>query len=428
MALTAKKIINSETVYSFLENSFNEIVNDLRNDGLLLGNIAGEGQTAVFMGPHENDISYVRTATQIPVVLFQSNLYYVKSVGTVIGDFDPNKWVKKELNFQLFKDQADYDGTLSVSTYSDDDEAQKINYGIFRFAGGAVDPNQLVNVYIQTYSFEMLAFEEHRDDLKLILTRLASSLNGNIFSMTDVEGTFATFINVNDFPTMSATIDANGANKFLSSLIFVMTFYEDVVHSTAAVFLLDGIAVPYAEVNFNRKQVEPVADTKKAFEATFLPTRTTQTISVSGFYKLDSVVSKLFDFFNEASNLEETVRVMFSDGYRVKTGTYMIEELNIKLPYENIMNYTLTMIPVRNAPTTHFGLVVRGGNGTGEYAGAASVTITAEPENFNAWVISYIGTQNSEITTFLDTLDLESPTLTFNMPSSNLVFTATYEE
>jgi hypothetical protein len=423
--IQARKVINTETVYNFLENSFYQVVNTLKSEGkIIVSSIAGEGQTAIFMGAYDKETIYTRTATQIPVVFFQTHLYYQKSVGSLNTDpdpdkneFDPEKWVKKDIGFQLFKDQADFDGTLKVNTYAADDETQKKNYGIFRFMGGTVDTNKRMNIYLHRYSFELLNFEMYRDDIKVILTTLSSSLNGNPYTLTDENGTFTAFAQVSEFPTISEEIDANGDVKFMTTVIMDLLFYSDMVHSSDTTFLLDGVEVPYTEIKMVRRMEDPTPNINKSFESTYLPTRSAFVISILGYYQINDATENIIDWLVDETNLSYPVRLFYTDGFKVKTGVYLIDTLEFTYPYEGLINYSLQLIPLAGAIKEYYGVLVQNGLGTNEYKAGSQVVLNSEDDDFNGWEL---------VKGFVDLTpeQLAATPLTFTMPATDLIIKA----
>jgi len=421
-----RKVINTETVYTFLENSFLGVVNTLKSEGKIIVDtlIAGEGQTAIFMGNYDRETVYTRTATEIPVVFFQTHLYYQKSVGSLNTDpnpdkneFNPEYWVKKDIQFQLFRDQADFDGTLKVNTYSEEDETQKKNYGLFRFLGGEVDTNKNMNIYLHRYSFEMLNFEIYRDDIKVILNAMASSMNGNANILTDANGIFTSFATVSEFPTLSEEIDANGDRKFISTVIIDLLFYTDMIHSTDTIFLLDGVQIPYTEVRMARKMEEPTPNITKAFESTYLPTRSAFSLSLTGYYQVNDAVESIADWLLDETKLSYPVRFFYTDGYKVKTGVYLIDTLEFSYPYQGLITYGLNLIPLLEPTRTHYGVLAKNAIGTGEYEVGTQVQLNSEDDNFTSWTVESGNLVLSEVQ------ETANP-LFFTMPETDVIIKA----
>jgi DNA-binding beta-propeller fold protein YncE len=326
MSLIARKVVDSDSVYNFLENSFFEVYNTLLSSESLV-KFTGAGST----------------------------------------------------HFTLFRSQADFDGSLQVSTYAEDDEAQKMNFGILRFIGGEVDSNRLMNVYVQRYAVELLSFEEFRADIRTILTTFASSINGDTFQLSDDSGTkFTIFVNTQSFPDMSETIDANGVEKFLSSLVVEFLFYQDIVHSRDVVMKVEGVQIPYTEFAFTRQMVDPAVDLRKTFENKFIPTKSSSGVNITGYYQINEASSKIFDFILKDSALETIVRLYYNDGYKVKTGNYLISEGRASLPYNGVTSYSLGLIPAMPSeyPQAYFGALIQNGDGSNEYLQGSEVTVT----------------------------------------------------
>jgi hypothetical protein len=358
--IQARKVINTETVYSFLEESFLSVVNILKG---------------------EEKIS-----------------------------LEASKFV-------LFKDQADFDGTLKVNTYASDDEAQKKNYGIFRFMGGTVDTNRKMNIYLHRYSFELLNFEIYRDDIKVILTTMASSLNGNAYTLTDENGTFTSFAQVSEFPVISEEIDANGDVKFLATVIIDLLFYSDMVHSSDTTFLLDGVEVPYTEIKMVRRMEEPTPNITKSYESTYLPTRSTFAISILGYYQINQATENIIDWLVDESRLSFPVRLFYTDGYKVKTGAYIIDTLEFTYPYQGLINYSVQLVPLAGAVKAYYGVLAKNALGTNEYLVGATVELNSEDEAFSGWEI-----ESGDLT--LTPEQLAATPLTFVMPASDLIIKA----
>jgi hypothetical protein len=358
--IQARKVINTETVYTFLENSFLQVVNSLKADGKI--------------------------------------------------SIDAAKFV-------LFKDQADFNGTLKVNTYAADDETQKKNYGIFRFLGGQVDTNKKMNIYLHRYSFELLNFEIYRDDIKVILTTMASSLNGNAYTLTDENGTFTSFASVSEFPTISEELDANGDVKFLTTVIIDLLFYSDMVHSSDTTFLLDGVEVPYTEIKMVRRMEDPTPNINKSFESTYLPTRSAFVISVLGYYQINDATENIIDWLVDETNLSFPVRLFYTDGFKVKTGVYLIDALEFTYPYQGLINYSLQLIPLAGAVKAYYGVLARNALGTNEYAVGATVQLDCEDDTFNGWEV-----EQGQIT--LTPEQLAATPLIFTMPASDIIIKA----
>jgi len=429
---TARNMIKSDTMYDFLEKSFLQIINTLKSEGKIIVDtlIAEEGQTAIFMGNYDRETIYTRTATQIPVVFFQSHLYYQKSVGSLNTDpnpdkneFNPEYWVKKDIQFELFKDQADFDGTILVPTYKDDEDAQKKNFGLFRFLGGTVDPSRIMNVYLQRFSLEVLAFESYRDDIKTLLTTFASSLDGTLHQLSDSNGTFTVALTVTEFPVISETIDANGADKFISSLLIDLLVYEDLVHADGIVFKVDGVRIPFSSISFNRQMIEPVPDLEKAFENRYVPTKSTHEVSVSGLYQLNTSTGKLMNWLFDETNLKDVYRVFYTDRSKVFTKQYLLSNFNLTVEEGQLLAYSFKLLPYFGATQFHYGVLVKNGIGTDEYVAGTVVTVNTEDSNFTNWVVESGQTlEASEGTTLNDS------TFKFIMPEDNVIIRANTAE
>jgi len=358
--IQARKVINTETVYNFLENSFLQVVNSLKAD---------------------------------------------------------NKISIEAAKFVLFKDQADFDGTLKVNTYAQDDEAQKKNYGIFRFMGGTVDTNKKMNIYLHRYSFELLNFEIYRDDIKVILTTMASSLNGNPYTLTDENGTFTAFSQVSEFPIISEEIDANGDRKFIATVLIDLLFYSDMVHSSDTIFLIDGVEVPYTEIKIVRKMEDPTPNITKSYESTYLPTRSAFAISILGYYQVNQATENIIDWLIDESRLSFPVRFFYTDNYKVKTGVYIIDALEFTYPYEGLINYNVQLIPLSGVEKTYYGVLAKNALGTNEYPVGSTVVLNSEDNEFSGWEVE-------SGTVELTPEQLAATPLTFTMPASDLIIKA----
>lgn len=368
MSLIARKVVDSDSVYDFLENSFFEVYNTL---------------------------------------LSSSGLVKFTSAGST--------------HFTLFRTQSDFDGSLQVSTYAQDDEAQKMNYGILRFIGGEVDSNRLMNVYVQRYAVELLSFEEYRADIRTILTTFASSINGDTFQLSDDSGTkFTIFVNTQSFPDMSETIDANGVEKFLSSLVVEFLFYQDIVHSRDVVMKVEGIQIPYTEFAFTRQMVDPAVDLRKTFENKFVPTKSSSGVNITGYYQINDASSKIFDFLLKDSSLETVLRLYYNDGYKVKTGNYLISEARASLPYNGVTSYSLGLIPAMTSeyPQTYYGALIQNGLGSNEYEIGDEVTVTFQKPIVAIPAAAEIVTAN----TFNTSVNAPIPTDIFFKPDGTVMY------
>jgi len=368
MSLTARKIIDAQTVYTFLENSFYEVFNSLKQQGLI-----------------EN------------------------------GD----------INFAIYKSQADFDGTISVPLYAEDEQAQRINHGLLRFITGQVDPSRLSNVFSQSYSFEMLAFETDREDIRRVFTSMASTINAKSFNFSDSNGDFTAFASVEEFPPMSQTIDANGADKFIISLVFVFLFYQDAVHYSNVYMSMNGVRPEFEEITFNRQLVEPAVDMKKTFENKYVPSKTGFGINVSGYYIANNATNSFVRWIMDESKLSDSIRFFYSDGVQIKSGQYLIADAKVTVPFESIVQYTMSMIPSRDATQTHRGIYVKNANGTGDYPIGSSVTLTADSfkDNlpFSGWTVEYSSNGSFTIS------NPNNASITFTMPNSDLILRANYQ-
>jgi len=350
------------------------------------------------------------------------DMLYTKYMGVYNALLSQGKISAPSLNFEIFKDQADFDGTINVPVYAAEDDAQKKNYGIFRFIGGTVDPAQTMNVYLQRFAFEMLSFEEYRDDIRNIMTTFASSIDARIFQLADGDDLFSVSVTVTEFPTMSETLDANGADKFISSIIIDLLIYEDLVHADGIVFKINNVRVPYRRISFNRMMIEPVPDLEKSLENKYIPTKTTEEISLSGLYKNDAGVSRLVDWLLDENFLNTPVRVFYADGIKVKTGVYMISSSNLSIDEGQLLAYGAKLLPYYNLAITHRGVLVKNGLGTGEYAIGDVVTISTDSEGFISWELETL--QQLE---FLEDTTIESPVAKFTMPDTNVIIKANKE-
>ena len=177
----------------------------------------------------------------------------------------------KDLQFEIYQDQADFDGKINVPLYADDDEAQKVNYALIRFIGGDVDPVdfKLVNIYMMRYSIEIIAFEEYRPYITEMMNHLTIVLDGEYYTLYEGNDFFTTFIETGFFPRNSETVDANGADKFFTGIVSDMLFYENVLHTSNMMMLINGKEFPYKNVKIQRKMVQPEADNVRSDAVSF---------------------------------------------------------------------------------------------------------------------------------------------------------------
>ena len=332
------------------------------------------------------------------------------------------------LNFEIFQDQADFDGKIMVPTYAKDDSAQMINYGLFRFVGGDIDPSdfKLNNVYMMRYSFELL--EEYRSDIKELMNHYAAAIDGKYYPLYEDNGNelFSTFIETQAFPRLTETIDANGADKFIGSIVIDMLFYENIAHDSGTMVLINGHGIPYRTLTIERKMLNPEVDNARNYETKFFPSRTTQAISITGYY--DTVLNaEIADWLMDEDKLSEPIRWFWSDGKKVKTGVYMVNDVRMTQELEALLNYSLTIVPMKVQVKTHYGILVKSdygvGVGTGEYQAGASVTLNNELDDFSHWEITDVSIRYS-IGDNISSLDLTAQELVFTMPPSNLVIQA----
>jgi len=372
MALTARKIINADTIYTFLEDSFYQVYNSMKEQNLV-----------------DN----------------------------------------QNINFQIYRSQADFDGTINVPYYADEEESKKKDFGLIKFLTGQVDPSRLSNVFSHSYAFEMLAFESHREDVRKIFTSMASTINGNTFQFSDGNGDFTAFATVDEFPTISQTIDANGADKFIISLVFVFLFYQDAVHFNQVYMTINGIRPEFEEISFSRQMVEPAVDMRKNFENIYVPNKSAFGINVSGYYISNGATDSFIRWIMDETKLEDTVRFFYSDGKQIRTGNYMIADANITVPFEAIIQYTLSMLPVKDVPRTYRGIYVKNAEGTGEYLIGANISLSADSskdgKEFTGWTVEYSTDPNFNS----DSLgDAGVENVTFSMPNADIILKANYEQ
>jgi hypothetical protein len=362
---TARKMIKSDTIYNFLETSFRGVANSLKDQGMLNSN---------------------------------------------------------NIIFDLYKDQADYDGTINVPVYADDDASQRKNVGLFRFIGGQVDPSQIVNVYLQRFSLEILAFDEYRDDIRNILTTYASSIDGRIYQMTENDDIFALAITVTEFPIISETLDANGADKFIASIIIDILIYQDLVHADGITFMIDGVKVPYKSISFNRKMIDPVPDLEKAYQNRYVPTKSVEDIEVSGLYQNNQATSKVIDWIFDETRLQDVFRVFYTDNVKVKTGVYLMVNDILKVDEGQLLSYSFTLLPYYGVAQTHYGVLAKNGLGTNEYEIGATVQLSTELEGFVSWDV-----ESGQTLELLEGTTLTNNIIKFVMPNSNVIIAAKTE-
>jgi hypothetical protein len=293
--------------------------------------------------------------------------------------------ISDKIQYEMFKSQADFDGTLNVPMYADDDDDQKINYGILRFLGGAIEPSGGLDLYLMSYSLETLDFEEYRDDIRLLLTTLAYSLNGNIVTINDSEGaTIPMLVETATFPTMSETIDANGADKFMTSNIINITLFPQIAHADEVILMINGIQVPFVEVSFNRSQVEAVPNLNKSYEVRVVPNRTSFSVSINGYYKYDNASQSVFDWLMDETKLAQSFRLFYSDGFNIKTGVYLIDSSSLDISDGQPITYNMTLLPYNNVVQDYFGLLVIGADGTNEYEIGDEIELSYDDDDFDS--------------------------------------------
>jgi hypothetical protein len=336
---------------------------------------------------------------------------------------DSNSLQYPNMNYHVFRNQADFDGTIDIPMYAEDDEAQKINYGLFRFIGGQVEPVEQLDIYGMRFSFEFLAFEEYRDDFNLILSTFSHSIQGQLFTLQYDDGSNITIlVETNEFPIMSETIDANGANKFMTSNVIDILFYANAVHADQTLVLLNGDRLAFTEVQFTRTQVEPVVDLAKTFEIKMLPSKSSFSININGYYKTDNAEQAIFDWLLDETKLAEPIRFFYSDGIKVKTGAYLINESKFIVPDGAVISYALSLVPYKGVIQTHYGLLVTNSPGTGEYVVGDEIVLFND-DNFSQWQIQAF-TTNQTILNYINSLDYTNENLEFEMPACDLKITA----
>jgi hypothetical protein len=375
MAITAKKIIDANVVYDYLESSFQQVVNSLKQQNYL---------------SNEN------------------------------------------IQFTLFRRQADFDGTLSVPMYAADEEAQKFNYGIFRFIGGQIDPSKLLNLYNQIYTFEMLCFEEDRADIEKIVMSFARTLDEERPNLADEDVVYTVFPQVDDFPQLSQTIDADGVEKFLSSITISLTFYQDIVHQSKVNMQIDGVNLEFDELTFNRVLNDPVPDLRQAFQDSFLAAKSTFSVNLSGYLTLNSATNSLFKWLLDERRLEDEVRFFYTDGTQIKSGVYITNDMKVIAPFDAVLQYSLQLLPKRDAIQTHYGVHFNGANVSGEKAVNSTVSATYEGNNFVRWDIEYLSNPNLPslanpsvtIQQYFTALNKTNPVISFIMQRSDIILKA----
>ena len=342
------------------------------------------------------------------------------------------------LNFEIFQDQADFDGKIMVPTYAEDDSAQMINYGLFRYVGGDMDPSdfKLTNVYMMRYSFELLAFEDYRSDIKELMNHYVAAIDGKYFSLYEDDGDelFSTFIETQAFPRLTETIDANGADKFIGTIVIDMLFYENIAHDSSTRVLINGHGFPYRTITMERRMVNPEVDNAKTYESKFIPSRTSLAITMSGYYDTN-LNAEVADWLLDEDKMSIPIRWYWTDSKKLKTGVYMVNSAKIDQELEALLTYVITLVPLKTAVKTHYGILVKSdygpGDGSGEYAVGSTVTLNNELDNFDHWEIVELSNPTNlmsdgltTVSDYFDSLDLTVSELVFEMPSSNLIIQA----
>jgi hypothetical protein len=379
MAIIAKKIIDANIVYDYLESSFQQVVNSLKQQNYL---------------------------------------------------------TNEDIKFTLFRRQADFDGTLSVPMYASDEEAQKFNYGIFRFISGQIDPSKLTNLYNQVYTLELLCFEEDRADLEKILMSFARTLDAERPNLSEEDIVYTVFPNVDDFPQLTQTIDANGAEKFLASVMINLTFYQDIVHQSKVVVQLNGTPVEFDELTFNRALNEPIPDLAQSFDDSFLAAKSTFTISMSGFLTETPAMDYIYKWLLDERRLSDEIRFFYTDGKQIKSGVYIPNDVRITAPFDAVLQYSLQLLPKKNPQKLYYGVHFNGANNTGEKIIGSTVSATYEGDDFIRWEVEYLSNpatlsinssgveQATTIQQYFTALDKTDPVISFVMQRSDIVLKA----
>jgi len=375
MAITAKKIIDANIVYDYLESSFQQVVNSLKQQNYLSNN---------------------------------------------------------NIQFQLFRRQADFDGTLTVPMYAEDEQAQKFNYGIFRFISGQVDPSRLTNLYTQIYAFEMLNFEEDRADIEKVLMSFTRTLDGERPNLKEGDITYTVFPQLDDFPQMTQTIDANGTEKFLSSVMIQLTFYQDIVHQSKVIMQINGTEIEFDELTFNRVLNEPILDLRQAYQDSFLPSRSTFSVNISGYLTNNPATDSLFKWLLDERRLSDDVRFFYTDGTQIKSGLYIINDMKVIAPFDAVLQYSLQLLPEKDAQQTYYGVHFDGAVGSGEKLAGSTVSATYEGDDFVRWDVVYlsnpgsfrIGSTTETVQQYFTNLTKNNETITFVMQQSDIILRA----
>ena len=157
------------------------------------------------------------------------------SLYTIAQDIETNL---NDLVTTLLSSQ-DITEELVFRVYDDYEEYVKAN-DVNVILNGNIDPNQVHQLYVQTYVLQILGYRETEDDLKTVLNQYATNNAGAITKLDNWDI-------VKDFsqtPLFTQITTHKGYDRIIGQVAFNYTFVIDGVLSNDCSLSVDGVEMP----------------------------------------------------------------------------------------------------------------------------------------------------------------------------------------
>lgn len=257
------------------------------------------------------------------------------------------------LKNEIFADEGDYLGTYEKPYYAEDQEL--INYGIFKDEGTVIDQNININQYSQVASLQILTYEQNREVMKNMLNDFATNIASSQITLNDGINTFRGLINISEMPDYGDPFDANGADKFIASLVIIITFQQDLVLGNDITlkwvkYLSTGDSAEY-EIPFDTIQIGRKTETdlnlKKNYENLAYPVKSSFVLTITGKYiKNNEAIYKIINYALDSTQLETIMFIKYTDTASniIKEYKMLLTEVQLQYEYGAISSYTATFV------------------------------------------------------------------------------------
>ena len=269
--------------------------------------------------------------------------YFERLLYTITQELYENDMIKEQFKFNVFTNTGEYMKKVAEPYTMNEDQPVKEVLVNIKNTGGVQDSSISIDTYLQLVSFEFFAFEEQRDDLSAVLTKLCAEYKTKLDSIDDS----TVNIIISDYPTYSGMIEAEGEHKFTATFDSSVIVFTNATLSNIFAIDIDGVTVYYNTMSVNRS-TELAADLQKRTTTLFYPNTTGLQVGINGLFTTNTALQTLFNdcISNNRFNIPYTIVIKKYDSNTVEfmnlmSNSFYVKDCTFNFTYGSIVSYNI---------------------------------------------------------------------------------------